>query len=313
MKKQNQLLLAGVLAFNFLGTQVFSQEIKLDRPRNINKSDTQMLREAEEGQRFLNGLALEEIKTKYDLLFAMTPVKDQANRGNCVAFASVALAETLYKVKTGRDIDLSEQYAYWASKAIDKIMSRNEGSDPVEFMKSMSKNGVPLEKAWPYEPTGWYEMPSHPDCVKAYKANEEDMPTECITNGNAPSSAIYAEKLVIKDAHRVPSSAEAIMGFLLRGIPVQIAVDVYDLAWGFNNKRSQPYVTGVVKMPAKGDKTDGSHAVLIVGYDKEAQTFLFKNSWGTKIWSAKSPLPGYGLIPFNYVRKYAEASVAKLP
>ena len=53
--------------------------------------------------------------------------------------------------------------------------------------------------------------------------------------------------------------------------------------------------TGVASMPAPDEKVIGGHAVLAVGYDDAAQTFLVRNSWGTGWGQA-----GYFTLPYAY-------------
>ena len=38
--------------------------------------------------------------------------------------------------------------------------------------------------------------------------------------------------------------------------------------------------TGVAKMPERGDKIIGGHAVLAVGYDDDKEALIVRNSWG---------------------------------
>ena len=52
------------------------------------------------------------------LLDGLSPVKNQGERGTCVAFASVALREFL----AGTDSALSEQFLYWACKELDGVL-----------------------------------------------------------------------------------------------------------------------------------------------------------------------------------------------
>ncbi|MBK9294637.1 MAG: C1 family peptidase [Oligoflexia bacterium] len=300
-----------VLGFVFISQQVLAQ--KLMRPYRILKSPERMMQEAQSGKSFLDSVTDGEIPAKFDLIQFQTPVKDQGDRGSCVAFASVALVESLYKVKNRQNIDLSEQYAYWASKAVNKIAPFSDGSYPLPFLRSVAQNGVPAEQAWPYEKTPWFENPSFPDCVKANQTNPEQLPTHCVTNGNPAQAVMSASKIKITNPHAVPSSAEAIVGFLRKGVVVEIGADVYKKAWSFHNKTSPQYFLGVVTMPQPGDELIGGHAVLLVGYDMDQKVFIFKNSWGTQKWASKSPIPGYGTIPFDYVRKYAEAVVARMP
>ena len=54
--------------------------------------------------------------------------------------------------------------------------------------------------------------------------------------------------------------------------------------------------TGVVPMPAPGEQVVGGHAVLAVGYDDSAQTFMVRNSWGTGWGQA-----GYFTMPYAYL------------
>ena len=54
--------------------------------------------------------------------------------------------------------------------------------------------------------------------------------------------------------------------------------------------------TGVVPMPASGEKALGGHAVLAVGYDDGTQRFTVRNSWGAG-WGKN----GYCFLPYSYL------------
>ena len=54
--------------------------------------------------------------------------------------------------------------------------------------------------------------------------------------------------------------------------------------------------TGVVPMPATGEKQIGGHAVLAVGYDDTQQRFIVRNSWG-RGWGMR----GYFTMPYAYL------------
>ena len=129
---------------------------------------------------------------------------------------------------------------------------------------------------------------NHKDCVNAYKTNPDNVPTECVTDGDPSAAAKAAAKVKVAGQQSIPTSPEAIVGEINRGIPVEIGIDVYQTAWAFNNPKSAQFLAGVVKMPVAGDKVIGGHAVLIVGYDTQNQVYLFKNSWGTDEWGSTS-------------------------
>ena len=55
--------------------------------------------------------------------------------------------------------------------------------------------------------------------------------------------------------------------------------------------------TGIVPMPARGERTLGGHEVLLVGYVKDQVNYgLVRNSWGDG-WGLK----GYFLMPWSYI------------
>ena len=56
---------------------------------------------------------------------------------------------------------------------------------------------------------------------------------------------------------------------------------------------------GIIQMPTPGEKSIGHHALMIKGYDPEAETFSFWNSWGSS-WGDH----GYGKMSLDYARRY---------
>jgi C1A family cysteine protease len=48
-------------------------------------------------------------------------------------------------------------------------------------------------------------------------------------------------------------------------------------------------------MPKPGEKPDGGHAVLAVGYSDSSKCLILRNSWGSK-WGAN----GYFYMPYAY-------------
>ena len=52
------------------------------------------------------------------------------------------------------------------------------------------------------------------------------------------------------------------------------------------------------------DKRKGWHAVAVCGYDDGEKKFEFKNSWGSN-WGDQ----GFGLLPYEYVNRYARTAL----
>ena len=78
----------------------------------------------------------------------------------------------------------------------------------------------------------------------------------------------------------------------------------YPFVFGFTVYESfeSPKVarTGVVDMPGEGEKALGGHAVMAVGYSREDERFLVRNSWGAQ-WGVE----GYFTMPFEYLETLA--------
>jgi hypothetical protein len=296
--------------------------------KRIIKSQQQMMAEAQQGrQMFANVFNNPQgMARKRDLLLFSTPIKDQGERGTCVAFATMGQLELMLN-RPLREYapDFSEQYAYWMSKQLANVGPYEEGSIPFKMIKAVTLYGVPAEQAWPYQRVPWYSDPNHPEC------NQLDpsmgMPTDCITGGQASPAARAMGRVKFENPRELGTSPEHIVGALSMGIPVQVGLMIYAQAWGMpmmgGAMPSAHFYQGRVLMPDLAvDMPIGGHAVLIVGYDLDTKEYIFKNSWGTNDWASQPtvfltlpngmtiPKPGYGRIPMEYIRKFAEAAIA---
>lgn len=119
-----------------------------------------------------------------------------------------------------------------------------------------------------------------------------------------------APRLKLSKVQAIPSTSDAIGGMIRSGFPVATEVDLYRRAWSLDNTSSDSFKKGVVNLPSRGDVYLGKQSILIVGYDLNSKTYLFKNSWGTLSWSSSGPLPGYGLIPIDYVKSFGASYIA---
>jgi C1A family cysteine protease len=80
-------------------------------------------------------------------------------------------------------------------------------------------------------------------------------------------------------------------GCLASGYPFVFGFTVYE---SFESEAVAS--TGVVPMPASGERTVGDHAVVAVGYDDAKRNFIVRNSWGSD-WGDK----GYFYMPYEYL------------
>ena len=128
---------------------------------------------------------------KYELPKAeQSVVKSQGSRGVCSIFAATAIVENLY-LKAGMpvaDVDFSEQYMQWSVKNQVGSFRNTEGSNVDSNLQAVVRFGGIKEADWPYQTFPW-NASNDPACTGG-----ENLPTKCYTNGEAPQSAVDAQK-----------------------------------------------------------------------------------------------------------------------
>ncbi len=281
----------------------------------------------------------------FDLMDSQSPVKDQAYRGVCSIFSTIALMEHLYKKEgTLKDPDFSEQYLQWSVKNQVKSFQDSEGSSEEDNLEAIFKWGVPEESAWPYEESPWSHR-QHPECSGDCNDNE---PLACYTNGEPPESAQNAKLFKLKASRRyINSKPKNIKSYMYgTGHAVIAGGQFFYQSWnhgGSNLKVSKEYSRqGYVLYPnaddiAYSNENEAGHSFLLVGWDDNLEVpivdkagkqvldengnpkvekgfWLFKNSWGTDSFGIKNPKgAGYGWISYKYVEEFASVAVADEP
>jgi len=222
-----------------------------------------------------------------DLRGRMPPVRNQRNRGTCVAHACVAVREFLLGEESESG-DLSEQFLYWDCKQKDGYPG--EGTWIRVGMDCLKQDGVCVEQVWEY----------NPDPIPG---NESQGPPPA---GAADKAASYR----ISDSQKLaPRWVNALRQTLADGKPVAFAVPVFTY-WFTEPVRS----TGDVRMPLSTDINKGGHAMCMVGYEDDSEVpgggfFLVRNSWGATKWGRNNVVEsGYARIPYEYIRKHGKSA-----
>jgi C1A family cysteine protease len=177
----------------------------------------------------------------------VTPVKNQANCGSCVAFGAVATVETTYRVQRGNPtmaVDLSEAHLFYCH---GRVRGRNcsTGWMPGEALEDFKTKGVVDEACYPYTTT-------NTDC-SGLCSNASDRLTR------------------ISGYEAMTGNAARIKEWLSTRGAVSACFIVYD---DFFSYRSGVY------RHVSGNQA-GGHCVSIVGYDDAQACWICKNSWGT--------------------------------
>ncbi len=205
------------------------------------------------------------LPAKIDLLSCCSPVEDQKELGSCTTNALAGALEYLMKKDKVNFFDVSRLFIYYNERVIEHSVRIDSGAMIRDGIKTLAKQGACSEKSWPYDVSRF--------AVK-------------------PTKACYAEAV----DHRILSYArlstlDEMRACLAEGFPFVFGFAVYE---GFESQ--QVARTGVLQMPAAGERMLGGHAVLAVGYDDAAKRFIVRNSWGTK-WGQK----GYFTMPYAYL------------
>lgn len=255
----------------------------------------------------------------------VSPMKQQARRGVCWAFAAIGALESRERVQNNNPVDLSEQFLVnkvknnWAPSDIHE----GGGADYALSEAVAKAQPIPIESTWVYNPS-WSRTITE---TKTDFLTITSISNSCTGYTGTCSDTAHQSRLVCTDAAMkhcgyqnmtfsgasVPSSTTVqlwVSGqtfdihryeFLLNSGHVLLAsFPVYD---GFMNLPGA--ALGVVsdyktEMTVGGKKVAGSygdHVVQIVGYLPDEQLFIVKNSWGC--WAGDA---GYYYVPAEYVR-----------
>jgi C1A family cysteine protease len=201
-----------------------------------------------------------------DLRKECPAVYDQGQLGSCTANA-IAGALEFDKIKESLPAFVpSRLFIYYNERVMEGTVGTDSGAQIRDGIKSVGTIGAPPETDWPYDIKEFAVKPP----PKAYK--------------DAP----LAKALQYQ---RVAQVLAQMKGCLASGFPFVYGFTVYE-----SFESPQVAHTGVVPMPAAGEKVLGGHAVMAVGYDDAAQRFIVRNSWGTG-WG----MVGYFTVPYAYL------------
>jgi subtilisin-like proprotein convertase family protein/C1A family cysteine protease len=279
--------------------------------------------------------------SKFDLVALQSPVRNQASRGVCSIFSTVALMEHLYiKEGTVKNPDFSEQFLQWSSKAEVGAFQTSEGSNADRNLEAISRFGVVEESVWPYQTTRW-------STVNDARCTGKDQPVVCYTNGEPTAEMKAAKRWKLPRSRWVAARRQSIKAYLYQNRQaVTAGMPFYYQAWNHGGSTlvvSSDYASkGYILFPNDKDieaskAKPAGHSILIVGWDDDLEVprldengqpmmdaegkpltekgfFLFKNSWGTTRFGTQNPFgAGYGWLSMKYVETYANLAGADLP
>ena len=211
------------------------------------------------------------------------PIENQGELGSCTANAGVGIVEYFEKRVFGKYIDASRLFLYKATRNM-LHWTGDTGAFLRTTMGALVLFGVPPEEYWPYVIADFDKEP--PAFCYAFAQNYQ-----AISYYRLDPPGISKDILLSR-----------IKTYLAAGLPSMFGFTVY-------SSISQSATTGKIPYPTPGEKIDGGHAIVAVGYDDKMKikntnpqaiettgALLIRNSWGTE-WGSG----GYGWLPYEYV------------
>lgn len=248
-----------------------------------------------------------------DLRPQMPPIRSQGPRGTCAMFATAGHMDYLNGVKAGLPIkQCSPQQMNWLynvvikSKTEPEALWSDQGTISTMFYPVLRLEGNrEVSEDAPYIPPqqGYISEAEAP-----YNEDQEDQNPSAdfgamadLNLGSATAAKIKGgQRLVAQGAYyfRVKNDDASFEAALQGGNPIQLGYPVYSKDW---YDLDSPYIAEF--NDAKDN--EGYHAVLIVGYQRDASApgggwYVVRNSWGEDWGEA-----GYCYVSYAMTRKYA--------
>lgn len=207
-----------------------------------------------------------ELQEEVDLRSYVSRVRNQAHLRSCSAEALVAAYEILLKKQyPEKYTDLSALFVYHNARLFESRRPLVDSGVYIrDAIRAVKQFGVCAESVWPYN-----------------TLNLSITPTE--------ESYIDARTRTI-DSYYKCRDFEDILDALNNDVPVVTAIKTYS-----NFSRLGWTGTSKLTLPESRDLNMGGHSVALVGYNRQTQQLIAKNSFGP-LWGDR----GYFYIPFEY-------------
>jgi C1A family cysteine protease len=202
-----------------------------------------------------------------DLRAQCPPVYNQGQLGSCTANAIAGDMQFLrMKEKLAPDYVPSRLFIYYNERVIEGTIDTDSGASLRDGIDTIARLGACSESLWPYDAAKFAVQPPAGDYTAALADRE-------LTRAS------------------IVQSIDDMIACLAEGYPFVFGFTVYE-----SFESAAVAASGIVPMPGPNEAVIGGHAVMAVGSDTEAQTFLIRNSWGAD-WG----MAGYCTMPFDYL------------
>lgn len=206
--------------------------------------------------------------TSVDLRSICPPIYDQGQLGSCTGNAIAGTFE-IAKIKQGIPYWVpSRLFIYYNERVMEHTVNTDSGAVIKDGIQTLVHQGVCPETEWPYIESKFKTKPK----------------AKCYTD---------ALKNEVKSYSLLPQTSAQLQGILTAGYPYVFGFTAYT-----SFMSNAVAANGMMPMPQPGDRVEGGHAVVCVGYIQinGANYYIIRNSWGTG-WGVK----GYFFMPEAYM------------
>lgn len=222
----------------------------------------------------------QELPASFSLAQYQTSIKNQDGRDSCWAFGGVAALEAAYKRKHGLELDLSEQYTFHMLKVMELQPRTPDNNTSLEgfqggagIVSQLVKYAIPEERFAPY--LNGAQMTQLQTNLKLgdllTNRTQIGYDTFEFDEGHVPTAARWNAKYRVTDFGQIsdPTDSAALEQALNDNHEI---VAFFSLFWKLNAANNVFEYD-----PTAGG---GGHVMLIIGYDRDSQMFILKNSYG---------------------------------
>lgn len=200
-----------------------------------------------------------------DLRPKFQPVYDQSVLSSCTSNAIAGIYEYILRKEGKADWMPSRLFIYYNERAMENSIASDCGAQIRDGIKSLNQIGVCSEDEWQYDINKFADKPT--------------------ANAYADAAANKIHKYAsIPDLYMMKHC-------LAHDQPFVFGFSVYSAFMS-----DEVASTGILNMPTRGERLEGGHAVVAVGYDDATQRFIVRNSYG-RDWG----MGGYFSIPYEYL------------
>ena len=242
-----------------------------------------------------------------DLTAELPPVGDQGGQGSCVGWAVGYSTKTLQEVVESRWPPDATDHEFSPSWIYNQINGGHDrGSSVSDALNLLVSKGDDTMSSFPYNQSDFTTQPSAASLARAahYKALSWNMPAVSATNLKttlAGGNAVIVAFQVLPDMDAMDGTTNTVYDTDVGSRKTFTFSPCGTNCGGECNGPGQCGTcntsTNVCTVPAcTSNCSRGGHAVAIVGYDDNAQTFTFINQWGAG-WNGN----GYGRMAYSFV------------